>query len=74
MYDLPPPENDEEAFELAQKIKKWIENGRPKPSEQPRKEKKQAEPEEEIKIEEEKKVKEDKQEKPKKRLFGWLKK
>ena len=31
LYDVPPPENDKQAKELANKIKKWISNGRPNP-------------------------------------------
>ena len=31
MYDVPPPETDDEAKKLATKIKKWIQDGRPKP-------------------------------------------
>ena len=31
MYDTPPPETDDEAKKLAAKIKKWIQDGRPKP-------------------------------------------
>ena len=69
LYDVPPPESDDEAFVLAQKIRKWIENGRPKPGEQSKEEK--IEPSED---EEEKKVKEEKEAKPKKGLFGWRKK
>ena len=30
-YDQPPPENDQQAKELANKIKKWIAEGKPKP-------------------------------------------
>jgi fused signal recognition particle receptor len=71
LYDVPPPESDDEAFVLAQKIKKWIESGRPKPGEQAKEEKKKPEPSED---EEEKKVKEEKEAKPKKGLFGWRKK
>ncbi len=71
LYDVPPPESDDEAFVLAQKIKKWIENGRPKSGEQAKEEKKKSEPSED---EEEKKVKEEKEAKPKKGLFGWRKK
>jgi fused signal recognition particle receptor len=70
LYDVPPPESDDDAFVLSQKIKKWIENGRPKPGEQVE-EKKKSEPSED---EEEKKVKEEKEAKPKKGLFGWRKK
>jgi fused signal recognition particle receptor len=32
LYDVPPPESDDEAVQLASKIKKWIQSGRPKPS------------------------------------------
>ncbi|HET8719515.1 MAG TPA: signal recognition particle-docking protein FtsY, partial [Candidatus Nitrosotenuis sp.] len=71
-YDVPPPENDDEANLLAQSIRKWIQNGRPKPGEKNDIEHEELEDEE---IEsEEKKVKEDKKEKPKKGLFGWRKK
>ena len=31
LYDVPPPENDSQAHNLASKIKKWISDGRPKP-------------------------------------------
>ena len=31
LFDIPPPENDKQANELAKKIKKWISEGRPKP-------------------------------------------
>ena len=31
LYDEPPPENDQQAKELAAKIRKWIANGKPKP-------------------------------------------
>ncbi|HSD05354.1 MAG TPA: signal recognition particle-docking protein FtsY, partial [Nitrosopumilaceae archaeon] len=34
MYDVPPPETDKEAVELAAKIRKWISQGRPKPEEE----------------------------------------
>ncbi|KAF6243171.1 signal recognition particle-docking protein FtsY, partial [Nitrosopumilus sp. b1] len=37
MYDEPPPESDAQAKELASKIRKWIEDGRPKPGEEPKK-------------------------------------
>jgi fused signal recognition particle receptor len=30
LFDVPPPENDQQAQELSIKIKKWISNGRPK--------------------------------------------
>ena len=31
MFDVAPPESDSEAKNLAKKIKKWINDGRPKP-------------------------------------------
>ena len=31
LFDVPPPENDSQAHNLASKIKKWISDGRPKP-------------------------------------------
>ena len=31
LYDVPPPETDNEAKKLANQIKKWIQDGRPKP-------------------------------------------
>ncbi len=63
LFDVPPPENDNEARKLADKIKKWISDGRPKP-----KETKEHEEKEEMTVSED--------EKPKKKhsLFGWGKK
>ena len=66
LYDVPPPETDDEARNLASKIKQWISNGRPKPT----KEEKDV-IEEEI---EEKEVSEDDKSKKKRSMFGWLKK
>lgn len=34
LFDVPPPETDTEAIELATKIRKWISQGRPKPGEE----------------------------------------
>ena len=31
LYDVPPPETDNEAKKLANQIRKWIQDGRPKP-------------------------------------------
>ncbi len=31
LFDVPPPENDEQARELAKKVRKWISSGRPNP-------------------------------------------
>ncbi|AFS80296.1 signal recognition particle-docking protein FtsY [Candidatus Nitrosopumilus koreensis AR1] len=33
MFDIPPPENDDEAFKLGNKIRQWIKDGKPKPGE-----------------------------------------
>jgi fused signal recognition particle receptor len=61
LYDISPPENDDDARKLASKIRKWISNGRPKPKEQ--------------KVEEEEEMEKIEEEKPKKSsLFGWGKK
>ena len=36
MYDIPPPKNDEQAKQMAAKIRKWISQGRPEPGEEPK--------------------------------------
>ena len=36
LYDVPPPETDDQAKEMAQNIRKWISQGRPKPGEEPK--------------------------------------
>ncbi len=60
LYDVPPPENDDDARKLSSRIRKWISDGRPKPKEE------KAEEDEEEEMEEI-------EEKPKKKrsLFGW---
>lgn len=59
LFDMPPPENDKEAIELAAKIRKWISQGRPKSE----------------LLEEEKTMEpEDTKPKKKRSLFGWSKK
>ncbi|MEW6043341.1 MAG: signal recognition particle-docking protein FtsY [Thermoproteota archaeon] len=68
LYDVAPPESDDEAFALAKRIREWIKQGRPEPGQ------KMEQPEEAEEQQEEKEVKGDKKEKPKKGLFGWLKK
>ena len=67
LYDVPPPENDKDAKNLADKIKKWISQGRPKPNEST---KDQVIEE----IEEETVEQEDVKPKKKHSLFGWGKK
>ena len=72
LFDVPPPENDDEAIRLSQKIRIWISNGRPSPKEDHSKDN---EDEEEFQIKDE--PKQDKQEeKPKKKrgLFGFFRK
>ena len=36
LYDVPPPETDDQAKQMASKIRKWISQGRPKPGEEPK--------------------------------------
>ncbi len=60
IFDVPPPENDKEAKELAARINKWISQGRPKI--------------EEASKEEETMEQEDVKPKKKRSLFGWERK
>jgi fused signal recognition particle receptor len=68
LYDVPPPENDKDAKNLAEKIKKWISQGRPKPDESSKEQVIEGE------IEEETVEQEDVKPKKKHSLFGWGKK
>ena len=63
LFDVPPPENDNEARRLAASIRKWISDGRPKP--------KETTVEEEAEEKEEMTVSEDEKPKKKRSLFGW---
>ena len=67
LYDVSPPENDKDAKNLADKIKKWISQGRPKPDDSAK---------EQVieEIEEESVEQEDVKPKKKHSLFGWGKK
>ena len=38
MFDVPPPENDDEAFKLGKQIRQWIKNGKREPGESDEKE------------------------------------
>jgi fused signal recognition particle receptor len=69
IFDVPPPENDNQARKLASDIRKWISAGRPKTKDQPTPENKSESKTEEEEIE-------SKDEKPikKRSLFGWRKK
>ena len=64
LFDVPPPENDDQARKLASNIKKWISEGRPK----------KQEPKVELKSAEEIEETEDEKPKKKRSLFGWRKK
>ncbi|HEV2192173.1 MAG TPA: signal recognition particle-docking protein FtsY [Nitrosopumilaceae archaeon] len=68
LYNVPPPENNKDAKNLAEKIKNWISQGRPKPDESA---KEQVIEEE---IEEDTVEQEDVKPKKKRSLFGWGKK
>jgi fused signal recognition particle receptor len=61
LFDVPPPENDKEAKELAARIRKWISQGRTKPEEVAKEEP----------VEEETMEQEDVKPKKKRSLFGW---
>ena len=86
MFDVPPPENDDAAIMLGNKIRDWIKNGKPNPGESKvdnKVDKKYDKDDDESKLVEDKKEdadddkpKQDKQEKPKKKrgLFGFFKK
>ena len=90
LYDIPPPENDDEAIKLGNKIRKWIKQGRPDPGESVSEKVKddeeiieeiedtqENEPEEiqdEELVEEQKQDKEEKPKKKKRGLFGFFKK
>jgi fused signal recognition particle receptor len=65
LFDVPPPENDDQARKLASNIRKWISEGRPKKQEQQVELKTTKEEIEEI---------EDEKPKKKRSLFGWMKK
>ncbi len=71
LFDVPPPENDNQARKLASDIRKWISEGRPKT----KKDDLKPEPKVELKTEE-KEIEETKDEKTikKRSLFGWRKK
>ena len=67
LFDVPPPENDDEAKKLASKIRKWISDGRPKPT-------KDKDVIEEETSENEDDTSKDDKSKKKRSMFGWMKK
>ena len=86
LFDVPPPENDNAAIKLGNKIRDWIKNGKPKPGESKvdnKVDKKYDKDDDEDELDEDikedvddDKQKQDKHEKPKKKrgLFGFFKK
>ena len=62
LFDVPPPDNDDDARKLALNIKKWISEGRPKQRQV------------ELKTKEHEESEEDEKPKKKRSLFGWMKK
>ncbi|MDE1862021.1 MAG: signal recognition particle-docking protein FtsY [Thaumarchaeota archaeon] len=64
LYDVAPPESDEEARQMASKIRKWVSDGRPKPG-------KKAEMREEETSGE---LSREEKSKKKRSMFGWMKK
>ena len=71
MFDIAPPENDSEAIKLGNKIRQWIEEGKPKPGE-PKVEKSEDEDEH---VENKEEIQKHDKEEPKKKKgrFGFLK-
>ncbi len=69
LFDVPPPENDNDARRLAAKIRKWISDGKPKPEDTT-----EQTIEEETDEKEDLKVSEDEKPKKKRSMFGWMKK
>jgi fused signal recognition particle receptor len=74
LYDVPPPENDDDAFTLAKNIRNWIANSRPMPGQQPKKhEETELKPETTPVVKEKQKEDKKEEEPKKKRRFGWFK-
>ena len=81
LYDIPPPENDDEAIQLGTKIRDWIKQGRPKPGESKTAKKtkfgefnEHLSKKEEINDEKHKQDKEEEKSKKKRGVFGFFKK
>ena len=72
MFDIPPPENDDDAIKLGNKIRNWIKNDRPKSKIVTKEKDDDIKP----KFQSDDVPKPDKEEKPKKKrgLFGFLRK
>ena len=81
LYDIPPPENDDEAIQLGTKIRDWIKQGRPKSGESKTDKKTKFDEfdehlseKEEINDEKHKQDKEEEKSKKKRGVFGFFKK
>ncbi|MGH1567860.1 MAG: signal recognition particle-docking protein FtsY, partial [Nitrosopumilus sp.] len=66
LFDIPPPENDDDATKLGNKIRQWLKDGKPKPGE--------SKDEYEDKGDDEEEVQKPDEDKPKKKKgrFGFL--
>jgi fused signal recognition particle receptor len=71
---VPPPENDQEAKQLSEKIKQWINEGRPKPEDTPKETPEDSEKEPSGEDEEQKPDKEEEKPKKKRGRFGFFRK
>ncbi len=69
LYDIAPPENDDEATKLGNAIRQWISQGRPKPGEEKKQESDQEETDPKHKQD-----KEEEKSKKKRGVFGFFKK
>ncbi len=65
LYDVSPPDTDDEARKLAAKIRRWVSDGRPKSTKEDKKD---------VIEEEIDEVSEDEKPKKKRSMFGWMKK
>lgn len=68
LFDVPPPESDDEARKLASKIRKWISDGRPKST------KDKDAIEEKTSEKDDAEISKDDKSKKKRSMFGWMRK
>ena len=74
LFEVPPPENDNEAKQLSKKIKEWTNKGRPKPGDNPKQVPEGELKETKTKGEDQKPDKEEKKPKKKRGTFGFFRK
>jgi fused signal recognition particle receptor len=74
LFEVPPPENDNEAKQLSKKIKEWANKGRPKPGDNTKKVLEDELKETKTKGEDQKPDKEEKKSKKKRGTFGLFRK